>query len=333
MPKKLFSTSDFPAMRGLRLDKALSLLEEIQTRSRAETLLEKGLIQVNEKIEKSSYKVKGTELISVQFPEEVTGDLVPFPLALDIRFEDEHLLVVNKPSGLVVHPGAGHETETLVNALVAHTPSLSMKYLEKRPGIVHRIDKDTSGLLVVAKNDRSHEFLAQQFKNKTAHRVYQAVLWGRPSVPTGVIKSYLARHPTHRKLFASVRDSLGKIIRDPATPPEIGKWAITTYKVLQQKDALALTQFRLETGRTHQIRVHATEMGNPLVGDVVYGSNKKLNQLSNLGLKAEISSLNRFLLHAGELGFIHPISGEALMFSCDWPASEIDLLRRFGLRE
>lgn len=331
MSKKVYSTIEFPEVIGLRLDKALSLFPEIKTRSRAESLLEKKLVSINGQFEKNSYKIKGTETIIIDFPEIASKDLTPFDFALDVLFEDEDLLIVNKPSGLVVHPGAGHTNQTLVNALLAHTSNLSMKFNECRPGIVHRIDKETSGLLVVAKNDVTHEALAQQFRKKTVHRIYQAVLWGRPKEPQGTVRSYLARHPTQRKLFASVRNSKGAIERDPNCLFKVGKWAVSHYKVLNYNDHLSLVKFQLETGRTHQIRVHSSEMGHPIVGDHTYGSDKKLSNLKNLTLKKEISELPRFLLHAQELGLIHPTTKKSLLFSVDWPGKDHSVLKKWKL--
>ncbi|MBL7671483.1 MAG: RluA family pseudouridine synthase [Bdellovibrionaceae bacterium] len=332
MSKKAFPTIEFPEIKGLRLDKALSYFEEVKTRSRAESLLEQERVMINGSLEKNSYKIKGTETILIDFPDIISNnDLVPYDLSLDVLFEDEDLLIVNKPSGLVVHPGAGHTSKTLVNALLAHTSSLSMKFNECRPGIVHRIDKETSGLLVVAKNDLAHEALAQQFKMKTVHRIYQAVLWGRPKETHGTIKSYLARHPTQRKVFASIRSSKGATERDPNSPLKIGKWAVSHYEVLNFNDHLSLVKFQLETGRTHQIRVHSSEMGHPIVGDHAYGSIKKLSHLKNIILKKEISVLPRFLLHARELGLTHPRTKASLMFSVDWPEQDLLFLKKWNL--
>jgi 23S rRNA pseudouridine1911/1915/1917 synthase len=332
MSTKIYSLNEYPDIMGLRLDKALSLFPEVKTRSRAENLLENKLVLINGSIEKNSYKIRGTETITIDFPEEPVKGLPPYDFPLDILFEDEDLLIVNKPSGLVVHPGAGHSSKTLVNALTAHTTNLSMKFNEQRPGIVHRIDKETSGLLVVAKNDFTHEALAQQFKSKTVHRIYQAVLWGKLKESQATLKSYLARHPIQRKVFASVRNSKHAIERTSGLNTEVGKWAVTHYEVINQTDCLALVKFKLETGRTHQIRVHAQEMGHPIVGDHAYGSDKKLSLLKNSPLKNDILGLPRFLLHAKELGILHPRTNKFLMFTADWPPNDLDLLIKWGLR-
>lgn len=340
MAKNKFSVQSYPQMIGLRLDKALSLIPEIGTRSRAENLMEKKLVLVDQKIQKSSYKIKGQEIIEVEIPtENVQSELIPYQLSLDIVYEDNDVIVINKPSGLVVHPAAGHAQDTLVNALLNHTKNLSMKFNEQRPGIVHRIDKETSGLLVVAKNDQTHEQLSMQFKNKSTHRVYQAVVWGCPP-DSGTISSWLQRHPIDRKKIASTRDRLKKIIRESqnklsASDKEIvahSKWAITHFKKIKSFGPFSLLQLNLETGRTHQIRVHLSELGYPIVGDSTYGADKKLNNLKNdLKKYQEVFLLNRFLLHAKELGFFHPHLKKDLFFECEWPDEEKKLLLKWGL--
>ena len=291
----------------------------ISTRSFAQNMIEKGFVQLNDKPTKASYAVKANDVISVLIPEKKSSELIPYNLELDVLFEDDDLLVVNKPAGLVVHPAAGHEQDTLVNALLHHTKNLSMKN-EERPGIVHRIDKETSGLLVVAKNDVAHENLAAQFKNKTTHRVYYAIIEGKPRLAKGVLQSYLARHPNDRKKYSSIREN--NKIRMAFDPHfESGKWAVTHFEVLQSSQSKSLIKIRLETGRTHQIRVHLAELGHPLVGDVTYGFSAK--KMKELGIK-------RFYLHAAELGFIHPRTHENLFFSKGWPDEDRQKILSWG---
>lgn len=308
-----------------RLDKYLSLQVSIQSRSRAEFLIDKGLVTVNGKIAKSSYKMKVSDSVEVTLPEKSTTTLEPLDLKLDIVFEDSDLIVVNKPSGLVVHPAAGHQNDTLVNALLAHTNDLSMKFGEDRPGIVHRIDRETSGLLVVAKNDRSHQALSDQFKQRTITRLYEAVCIGVPRQSEGKITSVLARHPSDRKRFASVKNASGGYITTPNDDStgafQVGKLAITSYQVLKTRPTASLVQLKLFTGRTHQIRVHMAELGHPLLGDKQY-SNPQASKKISTEMKSELDVLNRFLLHAKVLGFFHPTTGNPLHFEVDWPMAD-----------
>lgn len=289
---------------GQRLDKFLSVKSEIGSRSRAETLLEADLVLVNQKVCKASYKVKAGDLIECQIPAKSESQIQPLDLKLDILFEDSDIIVVNKPANLVIHPAAGHESDTLVNALVAHSDELSMKFGEDRPGIVHRLDKDTSGVLVVAKNDFAHEGLAQQFSDRTIHRLYEAMTLGIVPKTSGFMESHLGRDPKDRKKFASVPN---------------GKWAKTNYKKLNDHPAgLSLIELKLETGRTHQIRVHLSEAGFPVLGDAMYNGNKWA-RIQGKNLREEIAKIPRFALHAKELGFIHPRTKEAMSFKVPWP--------------
>ena len=304
-------------MIGLRLDKALALLPQINSRSQAAHLIEDDAILVNGNLAKASYIIQADDLLEIEILPPPPTDLIPWNYPLDIIFEDQDLIVVNKPAGMVVHPAAGHYTETLVNALLAHTKSLSEGSAFDRPGLVHRIDKETSGLLVIAKNNFSHEKLALQFKNRTIIRKYYAVAEGRLKNPSSSYESYLARHPNHRKKFASLRDLKTKKVITSADPaPESGKWAKTHYKILKMHAHFIYLELKLETGRTHQIRVHLSELGAPVVGDTLYGSKKELP---------------RFYLHAAELGFIHPRSGETLFFKKDWPSEDLKLIQSWGL--
>jgi 23S rRNA pseudouridine1911/1915/1917 synthase len=319
-------------MLGLRLDKALALRSEIETRSRASYLIEEGMVSVNGRVGKASLILKAGDQIEIQLPEPVPTELVPYDFPLDILFEDDHLIVINKPSGLVVHPAAGHAQDTLVNALLHHTTNLSMKFGEQRPGIVHRLDKETSGILVVAKNDSAHEKLTQQFKERSIHRIYYAVCIGIPKPAKGSVQSYLARHPTDRKRYASILGGDRKIQTTKAPEPSIGKWAVTHYELLKTSSGLSYCKLKLETGRTHQIRVHLSEKGSPIAGDTLYGADKKTKSIEAKKVQADIKDLNRFLLHAAELGFTHPVTGKELFFTQEWPDEILALLKAWCLK-
>lgn len=319
-------------MSGQRLDKALALLTEVGTRSRASHLIDSGSVLVNHKIAKASLVVKENDLIVISLPPPTPQTLLPYELKLDVLFEDEDLIVINKPSGLVVHPAAGHEQDTLVNALLAHTKNLSMKFGEERPGIVHRLDKETSGIIVVAKNDFTHEALTKQFKERSTHRIYFAVSLGTAKNFAGTIKSFLARHPTDRKRYASVLGEDRKPLQDPNDPPTFGKWAVTHYEVIERKSGLSYMRLKLETGRTHQIRVHLSENGLPIAGDSLYGADKKVKTIEARQTQEDLKLLSRFLLHAAELGFTHPRTNERMNFKVDWPEDILFLIKKWGLR-
>lgn len=306
---------------GLRLDKILSTHPEIGSRAQAEKLFIKNLILINEKPVKPSYKASSGEAVTIFIPEKVVPTLKPENIPLQIVFEDEHLLVVNKQAGLVVHPSIGHYSGTLVNALLYHTKDLSMGFNETRPGIVHRLDRDTSGLLVVAKNNESHQDLSKQFKERTIHRIYFAIVYGKPKNQNGTITSYLTRHPKDRKRFASAQG---------LHPEEQGKKAITHYKFLKNLGAgLSLIQCKLETGRTHQIRVHMSELGHPIVGDLIYGNLSRLKSIESVQLREAARAMKRIGLHAAELGFIHPKTKMKLSFAADWPEDLRFLVKGF----
>ncbi len=250
-------------LEGQRLDKALSSHPLIGSRSKAVQLIEQGRVQLNGNVKiKSSSTVRSGDEYSIALPTPEPTELIPLELELDIIFEDEDLLVVNKPAGLVVHPAAGHAQDTLVNALIHKVKNFSMGFGEVRPGIVHRLDKDTSGLLVVAKNDVTQDGLVNQFKARTVQRLYRALVIGHPKNDSDILESYLLRHPTQRKKFASVRESVGA--------KQKGKKAITHYQVIERHElGVSLVECRLKTGRTHQIRIHLSELGHPSIGDSV----------------------------------------------------------------
>ena len=296
---------------GQRLDKWLASQMPDLSRSRVQALLVAGQVSLAEgTITDASHKVKPGQVFSVRIPPDIAPDPEPQNIPLTVVYEDEHLIVVDKPAGLVVHPAAGHWDGTLVNALLYHCgESLSGIGGVRRPGIVHRLDQDTSGLLVAAKNDRAHQGLAEQFAAHSLQRAYRAVVWGVPSPTAGEISGNIGRSPHNRKKMAVV--SRG------------GKPALTRYRLEQRLGAgqFALIECRLATGRTHQIRVHMTTAGHPLVGDPVYG-NPKLRRLTGLSeaQKTAVADFPRQALHAWQLGFIHPCTHEAMLFTSHLPS-------------
>lgn len=301
-----------------RIDKFLGGQQGIDSRSRAEFLIDSSCVLVNNKSIKRSYQTKTGDIIQVILPDPASTDIQPADIPIDIVYEDDDVLVVNKQAGLVVHPAAGHQNDTLVNALIARS-TFKMKFGEDRPGIVHRLDKETSGLLVVAKHDQAQENLVQQFKSRQIHRIYHAICYGK-TPDKGEIMSYLARHPNDRKKYASVLDSQRKIARNPNEPPAIGKWSHTTFSTQTRLGTdLSYVILKLHTGRTHQIRVHMSEAGHPLVADNTYLANRKWQQIKSKSLRENLMQIDRVALHAAELGFTHPVTGESKIFKLAWP--------------
>lgn len=277
-------------MQNGRLDKVCSEILSDYSRSQIKQLIDGGNITVNGKTEKAKYKVKSGDVIRLEEPETKTLELRPENIPLDIVYEDDDVIVINKPQGMVVHPAPGHDDHTLVNALLYHCP-LSTINGTFRPGIVHRIDKDTSGLLMVAKNDKAHRFLAEQLKDKTNIREYVALVHGRIAEDEGTINAPIGRSLKDRKKQAVVKD---------------GRNAVTHFEVLKRYRDYTLVKCILETGRTHQIRVHMKYIGHPLVGDPLYGPKKTIKG-------------NGQFLHAGKLGFVHPTTGKLLIFEAPLP--------------
>lgn len=294
-----------------RLDKALADATKL-SRARVQSLIADGKVEVGGKLATStSTKVKEGAEFRIIVPAAAEAQAMPQDIPLDVAFEDEHLIVVNKPAGMVVHPAAGNTDSTLVNALLHHCGgSLSGIGGVARPGIVHRIDKDTSGLLVVAKSDAAHEGLAAQFAEHSVHRRYLAVCGCHPSPKEGTIDEKLGRSNTNRKKMAVLPKNSSR-----------GKHAVTHYKMLERLDSSSLIECRLETGRTHQVRVHCASIGHSLLGDQLYGKAPK-------SLKPLLNQLNfvRQALHAAELGFLHPILGQEVRFSADLPADMKELI-------
>ena len=289
-------------LENLRLDKALSLILEGISRSKIQSHLENGHILVNSKIEKSSYKLKEGDLIKIEdFPSE-TSDLNPEDIPLDIVYEDDDLIVVNKPKGLVVHPGAGNSEHTLANALKFHSDSLSSLNGDFRPGIVHRIDKDTAGLLIVAKNDNAHAFLANQLVDHTLGRKYYALVLGVISENEGKIIAPIGRDQKFRQKMAV--DLMH------------GKEAETDFKVIERFKDSTLVECSLKTGRTHQIRVHMNYISHPVIGDPIYGK----------GNRAIYDDGQ--LLFAHEIHFVHPKTKKEMTFSVDLPSYFKEILEK-----
>jgi len=298
-----------PAHAGWRLDRALAAAVPTMSRERLKSLVKSGALQTKDRpVRDPALKVRGDEEFRLSVPEPTPAHNVPQDIPLRIVFEDEHLLVVDKPAGLVVHPAAGNPDGTLVNALLHHCGgSLSGIGGVARPGIVHRIDKDTSGLLLVAKTDVAHEGLAKQFAAHSIERRYLALVNGVPKTAEGIVDAPLARSSTNRKKISIVEGSRGKR-------------AVTHWRRLQILREAALVECRLETGRTHQVRVHMASLGYPLLGDPVYGRSGKNN-------RELLKSLNfhRQALHAAELGFTHPVTKHRLSFASGMPADMQEL--------
>ena len=289
----------------MRLDLFISRELPGETRAAVQRLIEAGNITVDGQPAKASLKLRGGESIQVAIPEPQAAEPQPEAIPLEVLYEDHDLIVINKPAGMVVHPGAGNSSGTLVNALLAHCTDLSGIGGELRPGIVHRLDKDTSGVMVAAKNDHAHQALSAQFSVHSIKRIYQALVYGSPATDSGKIEGIIGRHPTER-----LRQS-GKA--------KSGKHAVTRWRVKERYGRMTLVELRLETGRTHQIRVHLSEAGMPLLGDQLYPDGGRLNNLKDPQLRKMIAAFGRQALHARTLGFIHPTSGEYLEFTTEMP--------------
>jgi 23S rRNA pseudouridine1911/1915/1917 synthase len=301
---------------GGRLDRVLADELTDLSRSRLKNLIETGCISLSADsatgsatINDPSYRVKSGQIFVITVPTAAPAIPEPQDIALDIAHEDNDLLVINKPAGLVVHPAPGNSRGTLVNALLAHCgDSLSGIGGVRRPGIIHRLDKDTSGLIVVAKNDLTHNDLSAQFKSRSIQRVYHALIWGRPRPTSGEIEGNIGRSPKNRKKMSIVERG--------------GKTALTRYRTLEPLGpAASLVECRLATGRTHQIRVHMTHLGHAVIGDETYGGRLTPARRNMIGPEAAeaVETLGRQALHAALLGFRHPKSGEEMLFERGFP--------------
>ena len=295
-----------------RVDVFLSDYKKKISRTKIKNLIKEGYLKINKlKVEEPSKKLNIRDNVKLEIPEIKKHEIKPYDYKLDILFEDKNILVINKPAGLVVHPGAGNYENTLVNALINYDKNnLSSVSGELRPGIVHRLDKDTSGVIIVAKNNFSHTYLSEQFNKHTIERKYIGLVWGKLRPQSGLIKTFINRSIKNRQLM-DVSQTKGKL-------------AITNYKTVEvfENDnvpTLSLVEFKLETGRTHQIRVHMKFKGNPILGDKSY--KKKLKKIKNIDLELNkiIKSINRQCLHAKSLEFLHPIKNKKMFFESKFP--------------
>ncbi|MBO5763758.1 MAG: RluA family pseudouridine synthase [Bacteroidales bacterium] len=323
----MFEHYRFVADKGqsmLRVDKYLTQHMEKTSRHRIQLAIDASYVRVNDKVVKANYKVKPNDVITIVMPYQRRGmEILPENIPLDIAYEDSDLLVINKPAGLVVHPGHGHFSGTLINALAFH---LGIKQgpdgTDERMGIlVHRIDKNTSGLLVVAKNDEAQMGLAKQFFDHSIERKYIAIVWGNVKEDCGTIDANIGRDPSDRMRFKAFPDK------------EIGKRAVTHYKVLERFGYVTVVECKLETGRTHQIRVHMNSIGHPLFNDDRYGGDRILNGTIYSKYKQFIDNcfkiLPRHALHAKTLGFIHPITGKHIFLENNIPDDMVALMEKW----
>jgi 23S rRNA pseudouridine1911/1915/1917 synthase len=303
-----------PGRSAERLDRFLADCLPELTRSQVKKLIDDGRVLLGGAPAKAGEKLKGGEALAVTLPEAVPAEALPEEIPLRILYEDRHLVVIDKPAGMVVHPAPGHQGGTLVNALLHHCRDLSGIGGELRPGIVHRLDKDTSGVMVAAKDDAALNALARQFKAHSINRRYLALVHGLVPTDRGTVDKPIGRHTTERKKMSGKTRS--------------GRRAVTHWRVLRRFDQerLTLVELTLETGRTHQIRVHFSEMNHPVVGDPVYGSSGRAQALTDPELRKRLLSLHRQALHARVLGFIHPATGTYMEFESPVPADLREIL-------
>ncbi|MBM3497681.1 MAG: RluA family pseudouridine synthase [Armatimonadetes bacterium] len=313
-------------LAGRRLDQAVAELAADLSRAAVQRLIAEGHCLLNGIGARPSERVREADRVLLSIPPPEPTDVAPEAIPLDVVHEDAHLIVINKPSGMVVHPAAGNPRGTLVNALLAHCTDLSGIGGEVRPGIVHRLDKETSGLLVAAKSDAAHRGLAEQIAERAAKRIYWALVWGEPRPAEGRVSAPIGRHPQQRQMMAVVPG---------------GREAATRYRVLEAfpigRDAgkagraASLVELNLETGRTHQIRVHMSHLGHPVLGDPLYGRQRPLPQSAPTPLREAVEALEGQALHARRLTFSHPVTGEPMDFQADPPedfARVLEALRR-----
>jgi len=312
-----------PGQKLLRIDKFLTNRIENASRSKIQSAADAGNILVNEKPVKSNYKVKPNDIISIVMaypPREI--ELIPEDIPLNIVYEDGHLIIVNKEPGMVVHPSYGHYTGTLVNALMFHLKDLPLFNTgDMRPGLVHRIDKNTSGLLIIAKTEQALNKLAKQFFDKTTERRYIALVWGTFEEKEGTITGHIGRNIRDRKIMQVFPDG------------SQGKHAVTHYKVIEELGYISMVECRLETGRTHQIRVHFQHIGHPLFNDFEYGGDQILKGTTFTKYKQFVQNcfniLPRQALHAKTLGFTHPGTGKFMRFDSELPADMVEVIEKW----
>jgi len=304
-----------PGQAGLRLDVFLSQADPAFSRSQIKYAVEEGDVLVNGREPKASLHLKAGDRVDLHLAPAVEAAAVPQDIPLNIVYEDSSIIVVNKPAGMVVHPAPGNPDQTLVNALLFHCRDLSGIGGFLRPGIVHRLDKETSGLLVAAKTDEAHRRLSAQFEKHDVHKKYIALVWGDVRGESGEIVLPVGRHPKDRKKMS--------------TKSRHGRDALTLWKVRERFASATLLEVEIKTGRTHQIRVHLAERGYPVIGDAVYGSSSKAQTVKNAAVKAGIKTLSRQALHVAELSFLHPQSGERMVFTAPVPRDMENLLHLF----
>ncbi len=307
-----------PDQRGARLDQALAAVLPDQSRAALQRLMRQGHVRVDGAPGRASYRVRGAEQVQIDLPAPAPSSLQPEAIPLDVLYEDAAIIVINKPAGMTVHPGAGAHTGTLVHALLHHCTDLSGVGGVERPGIVHRLDRDTTGVILVAKNDAAHRSLAAQFKARSVAKEYEAVVWGVPRASRGIVEGAIGRHATVR-----VRMS----IRPDGRPARSG------WQVLEPLGALTLLRLHPETGRTHQLRVHLASIGHPIVGDRLYGGSRS-GSGAPPGAREAIATYRGLALHARSLAFDHPQTGERMRITAPQPPDLVALiagLRRPGL--
>jgi 23S rRNA pseudouridine1911/1915/1917 synthase len=297
---------------GSRLDAVLSARLPHTSRSYATKLIRAGHVSVNDTFKKAGYIVKSGDIIQSHIPPPQPIACRPEPMALSILFEDADIIVVDKPPGMVVHPAAGNQSGTLVNALLHHCTDLKDIGGKLRPGIVHRLDKDTSGCIVIAKNNVAHEALTNQFKERQVKKQYLALVYGSMKAPDGIIDSPIGRHLVDRKKMS--------------TKTRKGRTTETHWKIKERFPGLSLLEIDLKTGRTHQIRVHCASIGHPVVGDATYGGRKKWKEISSSSMQNIVRPVKRQMLHAWRLAFTHPATGESVRFESPIPEDLASLL-------
>lgn len=317
--RRVFAFTVTSLHTGRRLDTVVAGCISGLSRTHAARLIRQGRITVNGRVKKAGYLARYGDTVRAEIPPPQCARSRPQPIPVTVLFEDGHLLVVDKPAGMVVHPAPGHADGTLVNALLYRYPNLQGIGGQRRPGIVHRLDKDTSGCLVVAKDDATHEGLSRQFKGRRVEKSYIALVYGNPSTAAGSIDLPIGRHPTHRKKMS--------------TKSRRARPTHTVWKVKESFAGVSLLEIGLQTGRTHQIRVHCAAIGHPVVGDMVYGGKNRWKQIPDPAVRDVVRPANRQLLHAWKLAFTHPITGRVVRCKAPLPEDmEITLtcLRALG---
>lgn len=302
---EIYEFTVLPHEAGSRLDIFLSGKDLDLSRSQIKKVVDEGFVRVNHVQTKVAYRLRIGDIVCIQKQNPKADKALPQDIPLAIVYEDPYIVVVDKPAGVVVHPAAGNDQGTMVNALLFHCRDLTGIGGVLRPGIVHRLDKNTSGLLVVAKSDEAHHGLTEQFKRREVRKLYTALVYGNPKEDEATIDTPVGRHPVDRKKMSTISRR--------------GKEALTRWRVLERYGAATLLEVEIKTGRTHQIRVHLTAAGYPVVGDHVYGNPKRANGIENVLLRTRLRGFKRQALHAAQIGFVHPITHQDMVFSSPLP--------------